>query len=197
MATIYWNQGIDNIANWVGMKLPELYPHWAEPDTNLRKWLDEKPGLPEACNPAFSQQNFDAFVGRFTRITISSGLPRNDYGQTIELAQLDPEEIFPASNYTWGDPPFEQDRALRFLSPAIFFKHQEDQYRSKDTIVFSAVGDFQWRTLEEAVIVSRWLSMITTYLDGFELAWGNEKIKVRIHSKKSSRLHRPPFSMHS
>lgn len=194
MATIYWNYGLENIEQWVGNTLPTLYANWLPEDNPLRAEFDNLPDC-DRYRISYMQENFDAFAAKFSRIDIRSGLPHNDYGQTIELDSIGDSKFAP-SNYMWGAQPGE--RGGHFpdnFSSELRLEHFQDEKRHRDTIEMSTTEPLSWGTLRRAVWLSGRLSNITLLLDQFVIEWAGNNIRVHIKTLITPH-HKPPLGMY-
>lgn len=153
----------------------------------------------------FDKGLFSNFIGQFNCISISSGLPKNDYGQTVRLSQVEAPKL---DEMEWRDIPqhlISEGLPLQPDEMSGRYGYQKKEDTRGHTLAVEEFFFFEFHVgyhpetfskLNASLSALRYLSSILHTLDEFKVVLVENGVYVRLRARIGD-SYKPAFEMNS
>jgi hypothetical protein len=153
----------------------------------------------------FDKGLFSNFIGQFNCISISSGLPKNDYGQTVRLSRV---EVPKLDEMEWGEIPqhlISEGLPLQPDEMSGRYGYQKKEDSRSHTLAVDEFFFFEFQVgyhpetfskLNASLSALRYLSSILHTLDVFKVVLVENGVYVKLRARISD-SYKPAFAMNN
>ena len=153
----------------------------------------------------FDETLFEAFIKRYNGIRICSGLPRNDYGQTVTMYHISGALPYPESEEWYEIPAHLIGENLPLKSTEVTGRYKYDKKADTRHPVHAIVEHFYFEyapgykpdtfsKLNSLLSSVRYLSVIMHKLDFFNVELTSSGVHVKLRARTGNSF-KPDFSM--
>ncbi len=186
---------LSNPMYFVGRTLAELYHTRAVKDS-----------YPLLYGGMFDEKLFSHFHDQFNCISITSGLPKNDYGQTVQLSKV--ETVRDLNELEWRTIPehlIGPNFSLKQSEVTGRFGYKRNEYRHHDQLFVEECFFFEFQPeyslktfskLNASLAALRYLSTVLHKLKMFKVVLCNNGVFVKIRANVGD-SYKPEFIMGS